>query len=459
MQKQTIKLVAVVFCVLLVNFPVFSGGQTSKPTEPAGASFLDVGKQEPITVLINESPWYGGFEKLVELYEQQTGNAVYLDVTPWAGMLEKARNAVRDAESPLDILNIDQFVITELYSGGFLSPLTDIDPSFKFPKEALLMNETLFWNERTNWRDKNGKIMSFSPNGNTLSLYYREDLYQQAGLKPPKSWDDVITACKKLHDPPNLYGVALGSERGGRIAVDFSNMMGGFGAAILKDPANGDFSVVINSPEAKKALDLYIDLLRNYGPPEFGSLGQGALIQYMLTGKVVHIVSATAAWSNMDNPEKSEVVDKVNVAALPNPTNSDQCGFLGSWCMAIPQNIPMERKKAALAFAKWFLTYEAQYKFAEFGAIPVRSDIYESDLASQRRFRWFEAYKEQIPTAVAYMGYPEGSQVSDVLGLRLNQAIIGELSSAEALNRAAEEIHAIFVKSGKKTGMLKPLVE
>src|SRR5215216_448910 len=70
-------------------------------------SFVDVGKQPPITILINSSPWYGGFEKVVQLYEKQTGNRVKLDVTPFGGVLEKARNAVRGQDSPYDILNLD----------------------------------------------------------------------------------------------------------------------------------------------------------------------------------------------------------------------------------------------------------------------------------------------------------------------------------------------------------------
>jgi ABC-type glycerol-3-phosphate transport system substrate-binding protein len=60
-------------------------------------SFLDVGKQEPITILINASPWYKGFENVVALYEEQTGNKVDLEVTPFDGMLEKARSAVRSS--------------------------------------------------------------------------------------------------------------------------------------------------------------------------------------------------------------------------------------------------------------------------------------------------------------------------------------------------------------------------
>ena len=46
-----------------------------------------------------------------------------------------------------------------------------------------------------------------------------------------------------------------------------------------------------------------------------------------------------------------------------------------------------------------------------------------------------------------------------VLGLRLNEALIGAASSSAALNRAAEEIKTIFERSGRKTGMLPKLPE
>lgn len=46
-----------------------------------------------------------------------------------------------------------------------------------------------------------------------------------------------------------------------------------------------------------------------------------------------------------------------------------------------------------------------------------------------------------------------------MLGLRLNQALIGELGSAAALNEAAREIMTVFEQNGRKTGMLEPLPE
>jgi multiple sugar transport system substrate-binding protein len=56
-------------------------------------------------------------------------------------------------------------------------------------------------------------------------------------------------------------------------------------------------------------------------------------------------------------------------------------------------------------------------------------------------------------------GYSEAAEVEQILGLRLNQALIGELTPAAALNSAARDIHDIFVRTGRKTGMLPPLAE
>ena len=53
----------------------------------------------------------------------------------------------------------------------------------------------------------------------------------------------------------------------------------------------------------------------------------------------------------------------------------------------------------------------------------------------------------------------EAAAVEAAFGLRLNQALIGEMSPAKALNTAAGEIEAIFAKSGRKTGKLAPLPE
>ncbi len=485
--KGLLALLTILLVVSLVPVGCAPQPQTAKPTErptateaaeveepaetemakgaateeaPAGELFLDVGEHPPITLTVNESPWYPAFEKVVELYEQQTGNQVNLDATPFSGLLEKARNAVRDVESPYDIVTIDWGWAVEFYAGGFLTPLREIDPDFEWDSALFTYADSIYWDDKTQWRDPDGEITTFSPQGNTQLLYYRADLYEEAGLDPPETWDDVIKACEMFHNPPDMYCFVTRGERGNAINFDFQPFLVGFGGDIIKDGQSGDFTVIINSPEAKRALDLFVEMLTKWGPPDAGAIGQSDVIQYMVTGKAVHALIVTAAWANMDNPEKSAVVGKVDVTVPPKSADGVHASGIGNLLMGIPQNLPDERKQAALAFAKWFLTYQAQYEFGKSGAGPVRRDVYQSDLAEKPEFRWMKAHLDNLDKySVQGLGYKEGAQVEQIMGLRLNQALIGELSIAEALNCAAEDIYKVFKENGRNTGMLEPLPE
>jgi multiple sugar transport system substrate-binding protein len=144
---------------------------------------------------------------------------------------------------------------------------------------------------------------------------------------------------------------------------------------------------------------------------------------------------------------------------VPAPVGGQPPALLGNWNMAVPKNVPDAQKKAALAFSRWFLTAGAQRAYAEAGSIPVRSDTFQSDLAQNPKFRWMSAYLTMQKYATQELGYAEGAQVEQILGLRLNQALIGEMSSGKALNTAAKEIEDVFRKNGRRTGTLPALPE
>jgi multiple sugar transport system substrate-binding protein len=430
----------------------------------AGAqeNFLDVGKQAPITILINASPWYNGFESVVNLYEKQTGNKVKLEVTPFGGMVEKARAAVRNSgTSPLDLINIVGFATVEFYKGGYLQPLNEIDPAFKVPPEVFSLDDAGCWDEKKEFRTcASGKVMGYAPNGNVQLFYYRKDVYAQKGLKVPVTFDDVLANCTQLHSPPKTYGYLQRGEKGDGIYYDFMSYFLAYGAKPEVDAANGDFTVTLNSPQAKAALDKFIEISRKCGPENHGSIGQGDLIQLMQTGKGMQAHAVVAAFPNFDNPQKSAAVGQIDAATLPRATKDGKPGVaIGSWVFGIPKNASEAGKKGAIAFSKWFLTYPAQYAYAKGGGIPVRQDVFTSDLKDQPQFRWMQAYKDEIPFGKQMFGYVEGPAVTEAIGLRLNQALIGELSPAAALNKAAADMHAIFQKNGRKTGLQPPLPE
>ena len=96
-------------------------------------------------------------------------------------------------------------------------------------------------------------------------------------------------------------------------------------------------------------------------------------------------------------------------------------------------------------------------KYAQAGQPPIRKDVFNAPFMKTPPFRWASAVAESTPNARMMYTVPEGPQIVSVLELRLNQALIGEKTSADALNSMAVEIQDIMQKAGYKTGRLPDL--
>src|SRR4249919_1201845 len=123
----------------LAGLGALAAGVSARPYPVRAASAA------PITIVINQSPWFDSFRKTVELYEKQSGNKVELDVNPFAGSLEKQRNSVRASKGQYDLLIMNSGWFAEMYFGGFVEPVTDIDPSFKLDPDVYTLGDTVYF--------------------------------------------------------------------------------------------------------------------------------------------------------------------------------------------------------------------------------------------------------------------------------------------------------------------------
>ena len=414
-------------------------------------------KVAPITMVINTSPWFDGFRQLVEQYQKESGNRIQLDVNPYAGALEKIRNSLRASSGSYDLLAIDNNWMVEMFAGGFLASPADLDPSFRLDPGISTFGGTIYWNDKLNTFDpKGGKLMGVPVNGNVDVLYYRKDLYDKHGLKPPRTWDELLANVTRLNAPPDVYGIVHRNDRDGALA-DFANYMFSFGGDIFANAPAGDFTVVFNSPVNRRALEFYLTLGKAGGYPSPGSVSQGTLIQLMLTGKAAHTVAIVGAWAQLDDANKSAVVGKFDATLMPRGEGGNHAARAGHWIGAIARNVPRDRQLGALEFLKWFQTYDHQLAYTRYGAVPVRTDLGASALAKEPRFRFLEAQAENAKVARMYAVVPEAPQMSSILSLRLNECILGKSSVVETLNRGAAEVHELITKGGHKTGRLPDL--
>ncbi len=411
----------------------------------AGSAFAQ--NQPPITMAINQSPWLKSFVAEVDAYEKATGNKVKLDVLPFGGLLEKIRNSVRGPQGEYDIVNINSLWLAEIYSGGFLVPLTDIRAGYKLPEGVLTFGNTTHWSASTGTFSANGALMGVPVNGNVQVLFYNVDAYAERGLKPPKTWDDLVANAQAIHKGGKYYGFTPRAARDS-IVYNFTPYLFSHDAAFVNIIGAGKAEVVVNSPKALKALEVYVKLATESGPPGPGNIAQGELIQLLATGRTAQAIAVIAAWGQLEDPKASRVVGKINAALLPSGPNGTVASSAGHWIAGVPKNVTPEKQKAALAFLDWFAAKQRQVDYVRAGGVPVRGDISSADLGGGDAFRFIEAFSRNAEHAVMGLPFAQAVETSDAMALSLNRAVIGEMTPAKALNQAASDLARILERGG-----------
>lgn len=252
---------------------------------------------EPFSMVINQSPWFDSMRRLIDLYQKDTGNKVDIDVQPFAGSLEKQRNSVRGRQGTDDLLIMNSGWFAEMYFSGFVEPITDIDPGFKLDPELYTLGNTIYFDSATKAMTPQGKLMTLPFAPIIPMLYYRGDLYRQAGLtKAPETFAELEANARRFHKPPGMYGIVQRGARGPHtVAYDFYPYLYGFGGAIFKDQPAGDYTVMLNSEAGRIALDYYIRLAREAGHPKTASFDQAEVIQNFVSGRSAHMLTVVAA--------------------------------------------------------------------------------------------------------------------------------------------------------------------
>ena len=404
-----------------------------------------------ITILINESPWLGGFEALVERYVDETGNDVDLIIIPFPGMLTRSLTAVTAAESEFDIINLNEQWYSQFYAADLVTPIHEIDPDFELDPQVIEYAYATRWDHDIGYSTADGELYGLPINGNIQLFFYREDLLAEHGLEAPVTWDDVEAAAAELHDPPGTVGLAI---RTGPPNWEVQSYLHAAGGGLIElDEATGEWEVIINSEASLEGLMKWIELNETYGPANYANLGQAEVVSLMQAGRaaMAHMVGAAAP--ALEDPDESVVVGNVAATVVPGPTADQRATMSGIWVMGIPRNIPSERQQAALEFLEYALTHDAQIYYALSGAIPVRQDVYE-ELGQEDEFRWMQAMAESTPYIRPQPRIAEAPQLIEALDRHASAALLGQVSPEDAVQGAAQDIHAILVEGGYS---VKPL--
>ncbi len=186
--------------------------------------------------------------------------------------------AATAAGSPPDIVHLDDFGTSVLSAQGMLEPADDVVDSigkndyFPIPLKAVTFN---------------GKVWGVPFSNGFNVLWYRKDLYEKNGLKPPKTWAELLANVKKLHgnlpEVGQIYGIALALNNSNHTNDTIQNFMWSNGASVL----DKDGKLAIDSPEAVEVYKYMAELFK-YAPPGVAQYGNLEVMNAFATGKVAH---------------------------------------------------------------------------------------------------------------------------------------------------------------------------
>lgn len=298
-----------------------------------------------LRVWIYKSAFSDYIEKQIPDFEQLTGIKVSfesmsdLQYRPKLAVDLTAGSTAFDVYSSMTIQEGEKFGRSGWYEplDKYLSDPTMTSPDFDVEDFTAAAKESA---------RVRGKTVVLPFEAQTMVLYYRKDLFQQAGLKPPTTFDEMEAAAKALNTPPETYGIVLRGA-GGQISSQFSGWLYSFGGTWLDDKGNP----ALDSEAALKAFDTYGRLARQYGPPGGVNMNWIQVGEYFAQGKAAQLLDINIQYPRVNDPG-SPAHGKVGVAAMPQgPAGSKP--FVAGWGLAL--NPKGKNKDAGWYFIQWAL--------------------------------------------------------------------------------------------------------
>jgi multiple sugar transport system substrate-binding protein len=246
-----------------------------------------------------------------------------------------------------------------------------------------------------------GKYAAIPFDGWIQAIWYRSDVFEEAGLSAPLTWDDINAACDTLPGTGNLlYALTLGTDPGQNYGHQVFEQV-----AISNDawPFDAQGNVTMNTPEMVAALDFYASLQRcalpgpQYwrGAREAYELDQSGMLFYS-----TYIMDDLVEGSGLEGGGNVEIAVedlalKTGFAPMmEGPNGSASYGQLVT--MAIPKGADPE----AQMVAEYFMTegYIDVLSLAPFGKVPVLTSAVDGwkDLSP-----FFENYSDETLEQIA----------------------------------------------------------
>ncbi|MEU6171858.1 sugar ABC transporter substrate-binding protein [Streptantibioticus parmotrematis] len=303
------------------------------------------GSGTTITVAIVANPQMQDVETLTSYFTRtHPGIHVKYVTLPENEARQKITESVATGSNEFDVVMISNYETPMWAKNGWLTdlqPYADGTPGYDPGDFVKPVKDSLSYR---------GDLYSVPFYGESSFLMYRKDLLAAHHLTMPEhpTWAQVAAIADKLDDPKhNLAGICLRGDPGwGENLAPLDTVINTFGGRWY-DP---QWNAQLDSPQVKKAVNFYVDLLHRDGEPGAATAGFTECGTDMAQGTAAMWYDATSAAGSLEDPTSSKVVGKIGYVQAP-VEKTPSSGWLYSWSLGIPKT--SAHQQAAWQFMSW----------------------------------------------------------------------------------------------------------
>jgi multiple sugar transport system substrate-binding protein len=220
-------------------------------------------------------------------------------------------------------------------------------------------------------------------------LWCRTDLFEEAGIALPKTWDEYRAAAEKLTNPAKgVFGACFPAGRTWNTEIQSSVTIWSGGGFIFDEKLN----VALDSPETRRAMTYYAEMCR-FSPPDIGQYGFREASAAYTSGKA----ATTFYWGRVLShlyQQAPELLPKSKTVHIPHgPKRATSLGW-DEFVVYRGRN-----SRAATEFVRFMLEPKQMYALMEpviAHVVPTRASV----VPAIKQHEWIGKHPDIVTTLI-----------------------------------------------------------
>jgi multiple sugar transport system substrate-binding protein len=412
--------------------------------------------QKELRILVHADPTFMAMHVLKKQFESIFGVPIQSRALSIDRLRDEILKNSQAKQSSYDLIACDLPWFGEMAEKGRFLPVDDLITSTSFDTSD-------FHPEALASARYKGKQFGIPVQTTPDLLVYRRDLFEDKGLKSPRTIEDTLIAAQSLHSRSrNMSGIAWNAARGTPLGHTFLFTMAAFGQpAINLKPIEGgfdgenvigeNFRPMFNTIAARNAAEYLLELL-NYSPSNILSMSWYERARAYADGEVgmAYCASLLAPMFELNPASPAHSVSEF----LPHPCGkgAKPIAPVGGYALAIPSNVAENRIRPIWTALMSLTSPQTIKQYIENGSLVSPRFSVSMDPEVSQISPVISRVDEMARFGILQMWprppVPEISDIIAIVGEEVHDMLVGSKSVDVALENSQNRVDALMRQHG-----------